>query len=177
MSSQASHLEPKYVTDPATNIQYHQDEVKNIFWNESFAMDLKEAQSRPLYVNLVKNYSKETESSNEARERLGGASKMEIVAFSEAIDVSQFKSENITNAQVTIYDNETKERMGHLFFQIGLMAETEMDETAHLKKYDMNLKMYTDEEGDGFNASLVSVPQTVSSLRRDDRSQSLLSQS
>ena len=102
---------------------------------------------------------------------------MEIVAFSEAIDVSQFKSENITNAQVTIYDNETKERMGHLFFQIGLMAATEMDETAHLKKYDMNLKMYTDEEGDGFNASLVSVPQTVSSLRRDDRSQSLFFQS
>jgi|TARA_B110000285_G_scaffold219529_1_gene270209 hypothetical protein len=33
-----------------------------------------------------------------------------------------------------------------------------MDETAHLKKYDMNLKMYTDEEGDGFNASLVSAP-------------------
>ena len=61
-----------------------------------------------------------------------------------------------------------------MFFQVGLMAEKEMDETAHLKKYDMNLKMYTD-EGDGFNASLVSVPQTVTSLRRDDRSQSLLS--
>ena len=88
-------------------------------------MELDEARSRPLYVNLVKNYSKETESSNEARDRLAGASKMEIVAFSEAIDLSQFKSESIgviTNAQVTIYDNETKERMGHLFFQIGLMA-------------------------------------------------------
>jgi hypothetical protein len=140
-------------------------------------MEVNEARSRPLYVNLVKNYSKDTDSSNEARDHLAGTLKMEIVAFSEAIDLSQFKSENITNAQVTIYDNATKERMGHLFFQIGLMAQTEMDETAHLKKYDMNLKMYTDEEGDGFNASLASAPQTVSSLRRDDRSQSLLSQS
>jgi hypothetical protein len=47
---------------------------------------------------LVKNYSKGTDSSNEARERLAGTLKMEVVAFSEAIDLSQFKSENITNA-------------------------------------------------------------------------------
>ena len=84
-------------------------------------MELREAQSRPLYVNLVKNYSKGTESSNEARDRLAGTSQMEVVAFSDAIDPSQFHSEDITGAQVAIYDNETKERMGHLFYQTGLI--------------------------------------------------------
>ena len=84
-------------------------------------MELREAQSRPLYVNLVKNYSKGTESSNEAGERLAGTSQMEVVAFSDAIDPSQFHSEDITGAQVAIYDNETKERMGHLFYQTGLI--------------------------------------------------------
>ena len=60
--------------------------------------------------------------------------------------------------------------MGHLFFQVGFVAQNQGDDSATLKKYDMNLGMYGDDGADGFNASLVSVPHSVSSLRRDDRS-------
>lgn len=62
--------------------------------------------------------------------------------------------------------------MGHLFFNIRLPPPgSEYQKSSRLQRYDMNLGDYNDEGYDGFNASSVSMPLTVASLRRDDRSQ------
>ena len=75
ISKQASEVNPKHVTNHASNISYHNNEVKNMFWNETFVMDLEEAQGQSLYLNLIKNYTKDQ-------------TYADVAAYTEAIDIN-----------------------------------------------------------------------------------------
>ena len=138
-------------------------------------LSLTNSEDDKLYVYLVKNCPG-TASVDESEEKMA---KMEIVGCCEEIKLGEYRSRSNWNstAQVAVHDAKMKERIGNLFFSIKLPPPgSEQEQAGTLKKYDMNLRMYSDGEYDGLNASSASVPLTVASLRRDDRSQTLLTQ-
>ena len=176
------HHQVEQVSQHAGNIQYDQGIIKNIFWNHTFTigqndLSLTNSQEDKLYVCLVKNCS--GMNVDGSGQNIDESMKMEIVGHCEEIRLGEYRSRSNWNssAQVAVHDAKMEERIGNLFFSIKLPPPgSDQEQAATLKKYDMNLRMYSDGDYDGLNASSASVPLTVASLRRDDRSQTLLTQ-